>query len=128
MKIKNYCLFLALGMFIASSTSLLAQEKDTSGDMQKVQTVCLLTGRPINKNPYVDYDGKRIYVCCKGCIETIKENPQKYLDMLKEQGITPESVNPDSSQEAKPEIKIDEQNQIKKPIIDIQGNSWSQKD
>lgn len=28
---------------------------------------------------YTEIDGKKYYVCCKGCIEPLKTNPKKYL-------------------------------------------------
>jgi len=52
------------------------------------QTVCPVMGRKINKDLYVDADGKRIYVCCEGCIEKVKADPQKYIKLIEEQGIT----------------------------------------
>ena len=52
------------------------------------QTICPVMGGTINKNLYVDADGKRIYVCCAGCVEKVKENPQKYIKELEDKGIT----------------------------------------
>ena len=52
------------------------------------QTVCPVMGGKIDKNIYVDADGKRIYVCCEGCVKKVKENPRKYIKQLEDQGIT----------------------------------------
>ena len=38
----------------------------------KAQTVCPVMGEKINKELFVDVDGKRIYVCCDGCIAEVK--------------------------------------------------------
>ena len=54
----------------------------------KVQTVCPVMGGPVDKSKFVDYDGKRIYVCCGACIAKIKKNPGKYVKQLEGQGIT----------------------------------------
>lgn len=54
----------------------------------KHQTICPVMGGEVNKNLYVDYDGKRIYVCCKGCIETVKKDPAKYIRELEAAGVT----------------------------------------
>jgi YHS domain-containing protein len=35
---------------------------------------------------YVDYKGKRIYFCCKPCVPTFKEDPEKYMKKLKQWG------------------------------------------
>ncbi|MCF6174698.1 MAG: hypothetical protein L3J71_02910 [Victivallaceae bacterium] len=54
----------------------------------KLQTNCpVMTRNKINKKLYVDADGKRIYVCCKGCLPMVKRNPAKYIKKLKAQGI-----------------------------------------
>lgn len=60
----------------------------------KTQTLCPVMGGPINKKLYVDYDGKRIYVCCKGCIATVKKDPAKYVKQLESEGITLDKAEP----------------------------------
>jgi len=56
----------------------------------KPQTTCPVLGGNIDKNNYLDYKGQRIYFCCKGCDEEFKKNPEKYLEKMKSQGVTPE--------------------------------------
>jgi len=56
----------------------------------KAQTICPVLGGNIDKNIYVDYQGQRIYFCCKGCDDEFKKNPDKYLEKMKSQGVTPE--------------------------------------
>ena len=58
----------------------------------KPQTICPVMGNAINKDLYVDHDGKRIYVCCRGCIGLIEKNPEKYLNKLKHDGVEVEAV------------------------------------
>ncbi|MCR9211307.1 MAG: hypothetical protein NXI28_24025 [bacterium] len=41
------------------------------------------TGGPCKVNA----DGKAIYICCPGCAENIAAEPQKYLAVLKLQGV-----------------------------------------
>jgi peptide-methionine (R)-S-oxide reductase len=31
------------------------------------------------QSPYVEIDGKRYYVCCSGCVEMLRKEPDKYL-------------------------------------------------
>jgi YHS domain-containing protein len=50
------------------------------------QTTCPVMGGAINKKLYVDYKGKRIYVCCPGCIGELKSNPEKYIKILADMG------------------------------------------
>ncbi len=52
------------------------------------QTTCPAMGGKINKEQYVDYEGKRIYVCCKGCIAKIQKDPKKYIQKMESEGVT----------------------------------------
>lgn len=54
----------------------------------KLQTTCQVMGGAIDKNQYVDHDGKRIYICCKGCEAPLKKDPAKYIQKLEAEGIT----------------------------------------
>lgn len=54
----------------------------------RLQTTCPVMGGKINPKLYVDVDGKRIYVCCQGCIPAVKKDPAKYIKKLAEQGVT----------------------------------------
>ncbi len=59
----------------------------------KAQTTCpVMAGNPINKKLYVDYEGKRIYLCCRGCIGAVKKDPAKYVKEMEAAGITLEKV------------------------------------
>ncbi len=50
---------------------------------QAVQTTCpLMEEMAIDKSVYTEYKGKKVYFCCAGCINTFKENPEKYLSKL----------------------------------------------
>ncbi|MDQ3009953.1 MAG: hypothetical protein M3X11_04535 [Acidobacteriota bacterium] len=40
---------------------------------------CPVTGEAVNKNLKGEADGQTFYVCCEGCIETVKKNPTAYL-------------------------------------------------
>ncbi len=53
-----------------------------------LQTTCPVMGGKINKNQYVDHDGKRIYICCKGCEGQIKQDPAAFIKKLEDAGIT----------------------------------------
>ena len=54
----------------------------------KPQTVCPVLAGNIDKNVYADYQGKRIYFCCKGCDAEFNKDPGKYMKKLEEQGVT----------------------------------------
>ena len=46
------------------------------------QGSCPVSGKPIKKNIYTEYKGKKIYFCCQGCKAKFEANPQKYLGKL----------------------------------------------
>ncbi len=46
------------------------------------QKTCPVSGQPIDKSIFVDYEGKRVYFCCKACPGAFKKDPQKYLAKL----------------------------------------------
>ena len=53
------------------------------------QKTCPVTGDPIDKNIFVDYQGKRIYFCCNSCPPIFNKDPQKYLKKLSDNGEKP---------------------------------------
>ena len=68
--------------------------KDSPGCVQShKQTTCpIIKGSKINKNRYVDYEGKRIYFCCPGCDREFLKDPQKYMKEFEEAGIVLEDA------------------------------------
>ncbi len=54
----------------------------------KLQTTCPVMGGAIDKNLYIDHDGKRVYICCKGCEAPLKKDPAKYIKALEAEGVT----------------------------------------
>ena len=58
----------------------------------KAQTTCPVMGGPIDKNVFVDVAGKRIYLCCGGCVDAVKKNPAKYIKILEDKGVTLEKT------------------------------------
>ena len=60
--------------------------------MVEEETYCPIMGGKINKKLYVDHAGKRIYVCCAGCLGKVKKDPAKIIKQLEAQGITLDKV------------------------------------
>lgn len=53
----------------------------------KEQSVCPVTGEKLlNKDVFVDVDGKRVYLCCQGCIAKVKEDPKTYIKKIADRG------------------------------------------
>ncbi len=85
MKTLNILLIIAL--VIAFSPAIHASGSENAVKADKSQTLCPVMGGKINKSLYVDAEGKRIYVCCAGCIDKIKADPKKYIKQLEDDGI-----------------------------------------
>lgn len=77
--LKTLILALTLAAFAAGSLWAAAP---------KPQTLCPVLAGNIDKNVYADYQGKRIYFCCKGCDAEFNKDPEKYMKKLEEQGVT----------------------------------------
>lgn len=95
-KFKKAALFVVMIMF-ASGVVLVSQVPAQA----KSQTTCPVLGGNINKDVYADYQGKRIYFCCKGCDKEFEKDPEKYLKKLKEEGVTLEAVSGVKGKEGK---------------------------
>lgn len=46
----------------------------------------------LNKNIYLDYEGKRIYFCSMNCLLKFKKDPEKYIQKMERQGVVFEKV------------------------------------
>lgn len=77
--LSSILLIFAVAVFTASPT--------LAADKAKTQTVCPMSGKPINKEVYVDQDGKRVYFCCLDCVKEFKADPAKSMLKMKEEGI-----------------------------------------
>ena len=74
--------FLA-GMLLFGLVALSGCEKKSEPAPLKIeQTTCPVMAGPINKNIYTEYQGKKVYFCCQGCVDKFKANPQEYIAKL----------------------------------------------
>ncbi len=80
-KVLSCVAILAIGINVKANEN----EKSNHETMQ-MQKTCPVMGGKINKKLSVDVKGKRIYVCCNGCIGMIKNSPEKYIKILEEKG------------------------------------------
>jgi YHS domain-containing protein len=46
------------------------------------QTICPVTGNPIDKSVFVEYKGKKVYFCCPDCKAKFNADPEKYIAKL----------------------------------------------
>lgn len=75
-------IFLSLFLFIglAPSAFPFASRPKSHG------TCPVMPGRAVKEKFYVDYQGKRIYLCCRSCEKSFKKNPERYLKNLPDFG------------------------------------------
>lgn len=71
-------------LLLASGVAQIRAERSES--KSKPQTKCPVSGKKINEKQYVDANGKRIYACCWGCIEKIKDDPGKHIKKIATNG------------------------------------------
>ena len=75
---------LSLVVVLLMAAAAAAEEKAPT----TLQAQCPVMGGKVNKNLYVDHDGKRIYVCCEGCVGAVKKDLDKYIKKLEAEGVT----------------------------------------
>ena len=73
MKVSLTVLFGLLTALVAAQWALAEEPAATDGP--RPQTTCPVMGGKINKELFADYDGKRIYFCCPGCVKKFEADP-----------------------------------------------------
>lgn len=89
--------------FIVYGQTVKPSEATKAVSEAKAQTNCPIMGGKVDKKSFVDVKGKRIYMCCPGCADKIKADPDKYIKQLEDQGVVLEKA-PEQKKEA-PEAK-----------------------
>lgn len=79
---------------------------ENTPEKSKPQTNCPVMGGKINKEVYTDYQGKRVYFCCTGCIPEFKKYPAKYIKKLEDEGVTLEKIPMAGSQDKSSQKKL----------------------
>lgn len=83
---------LAVGMSVSGLRAAAGEGGAAPAPAAKVQTTCPVMGGKIDKRQYVDVKGKRIYVCCAGCKEAIRKDPDAALRKLEAAGVVVEAA------------------------------------
>ena len=90
-------LTLLIAVMALALTPMAAPVKDSAQSADKPvtpvpQTNCIVMGDKIDSSKYVDLQGQRIYLCCKGCEKKLRNDPEKYLKKAAEQGVLFENI------------------------------------
>jgi membrane fusion protein, copper/silver efflux system len=65
----------------------ISEMKQAGIQLYRLQTHCPIMDFPINRELYYDHNGQRIYVCCAGCIDDIKERAEEIITGHRNKGI-----------------------------------------
>jgi YHS domain-containing protein len=93
-----------------AATTMCATPKEVKGDSVpststvkklKPQITCPVQGDPIDKKLFVDYNGERIYVCCKSCLADVQKEPEKFIKKLESMGQGVETIALTSKKESR---------------------------
>ena len=82
---KKYVALLALVFFLGLGWAA-AQET------WKPQTSCPVSGKPINKEVFLDFQGQRIYFCCPSCPAEFQKDPEEYFAKFEKEHIELENI------------------------------------
>jgi YHS domain-containing protein len=64
----------------------------TKSKILAAQKTCPVTGEAIERQFYTEFHGKRIFACMPSCLEKIKKDPEKYIQILAARGEGGEGV------------------------------------
>jgi len=81
-------ILMVLGVIIVISAVVMGcgKKTDTPAPVEAVKvinTLCPVMGGAVADGLTVEYKGQVIGVCCPGCIETFKKDPEKYMAKIK---------------------------------------------
>jgi len=77
-----FCCPGCIGAFKKNPAKYMKKLADAGVALEPAQQLCPVMGRKINPSIYTDYNGRRVYFCCQGCVRAFKKNPEKYLKKL----------------------------------------------
>jgi YHS domain-containing protein len=83
-----------------TSTTTIEKKSNRAKHKLSPQTTCPVLGGAIDKKLFVDYKGKRIYVCCEDCIAKVKKDPEKYIKKLEKMGEGVETITEETKKTA----------------------------
>jgi len=77
----------ALIIFALAFTLITAGQGSAAEKKLKPQTKCPVMGGDINKEVFLDHQGRRVYFCCPNCVKKFEAEPAGYLKKLEDQGV-----------------------------------------
>jgi YHS domain-containing protein len=77
-----FCCAMCLPKFKAAPDSFFQKAADDGVVFENIQKVCPISGEKIDKKIYSDYQGRRIFFCCRKCRSFFAGDPMKYIKRL----------------------------------------------
>ena len=68
----------------AAPTTRVTADADVVDAIENQRYCPVMTKMEIDRSLYVDYEGKRVYFCCAGCLPAFEADPEKYMEVLHE--------------------------------------------
>ena len=59
-----------------------AEQRKIVAALPKVQVTCPVSGKPVDKDVSIEEKGKKVFLCCKGCVGKYKKDPAAYSAKL----------------------------------------------
>lgn len=66
----------------AKYAAKVAAQRRALADRPKIQVTCPVSKEPVDQDVFVDSNGKKVYFCCKGCVNKYQREPNKYTAVL----------------------------------------------
>ena len=65
-------------MLVAGAAAIGAAADDTD-KKQVTNKLCPVSGGPVSDKYRAEYNGQYVYVCCEGCVNEFKKDPEKFV-------------------------------------------------
>lgn len=91
--IPSLLAILALALPAIAQDQEHAKKPTASVKAMAPQSTCPISGDPLDdKETFVDYEGQRVYLCCKKCVKKFSAFPDKWIASMATAGQMPENV------------------------------------
>jgi YHS domain-containing protein len=77
-----YCCAMCKPKFEAAPDSFFRKAATDGVVFENIQKICPISGDKIDKKVYTDWEGRRVFFCCRKCRSTFAADPMKYLKRL----------------------------------------------
>ena len=71
-------------------------DNESGQNADKAINCPVMPDKTILRKYFVDYDGKRVYLCCEACVRLFKKQPERYMKKAQQLGIFLENAPSDA--------------------------------